>query len=453
LLRKIKKSLHKSIKSEFFRNVGVLVSGNVIAQAIPILLSPVFTRIYSPENFGILALYVGLVNVLINVTTGRYEFALVLPKSKEKVSNLFVLTVLISFGSSLIFLLLVILFNKSIAQLLNNEEIGFWLYLLPLSLFLRGTYQAGIYWFNQSKAFKEVTYSRITQTSATNSTKLGFGFLGYGSAGMIISSIIGGSAASIFVVRKMIKDDRYSLRQINMNTIIALGRRYKKFPKYSMPAGLLNSFSVQLPVFLLSSFFNSTIVGFYSLSHRILTMPMRVIGKSIADVYYQKISSLNDKNKLAKFTFSVYKKLLLIGIIPLGLIMAFGDYIFGFVFGDEWTIAGKYAQYLSLWVLFNFISSPLSRLFLTLEKQQKSLVVNVVLLFFRAAPLIIGAFIYVEAFDVIKLFSIISVVFWIGYCYYLLKEVNIRFYRFFFYTLFVIGVIVIPLFLIRFVWL
>ncbi len=38
-------------KSEFSKNVLTLMTGTTIAQAIPIAISPILTRIYTPEDF------------------------------------------------------------------------------------------------------------------------------------------------------------------------------------------------------------------------------------------------------------------------------------------------------------------------------------------------------------------------------------------------------------------
>jgi len=44
------------LKSEFAKNVLTLMTGTTIAQAIPIAISPILTRIYTPEDFGVFAL-------------------------------------------------------------------------------------------------------------------------------------------------------------------------------------------------------------------------------------------------------------------------------------------------------------------------------------------------------------------------------------------------------------
>ena len=135
----------------------------------------------------------------------------------------------------------------------------------------------------------------------------------------------------------------------------------------------MNTASLQIPILLLGVFFNSAIVGFYSLSHRIISMPATLLGNSIGQVFFQESSSIKDnKESLRKLTLRTYKNLFKIGLIPFLLIAVFADYIFGFIFGKSWIIAGEYAQALSMWVFFAFIAAPLSNLHITFEKQKEA---------------------------------------------------------------------------------
>ena len=85
-------------KSEFSRNVLTLMTGTTIAQAIPIAISPILTRIYTPEDFGMFALYMSVASILSVVATGRYELAIMLPKKDEDAVNIVALSIIISFS-------------------------------------------------------------------------------------------------------------------------------------------------------------------------------------------------------------------------------------------------------------------------------------------------------------------------------------------------------------------
>ena len=443
--RKIVNKVKHLLSSQFVRHVLTLLSGASIAQALPILVSPVLTRLYEPEAFGLLAVFMMLVNVFTVTSSAKYEQSIMLPNNERDAAHLTVFSMWISLGVSVLLLALLTIFNSSISLVLDAPGISPWLYLVPAVILFRGIFQIFEIYSSRQKRFRRVSVNRVIQRGVSSGSQVGLGFLGLGAAGLIISSLAGSFIGAVGLSRANLKH-KVLFKNINRKHIWELARRYKKFPKYTLPGTFINTLSFQLPVFLLTSFFSSVVVGFYSLADRILMIPMRLLGRSVSQVFYQRANEYkNNRDKLSQITYEVYKKLLLTGIIPLSLIMVFGDHLFGVIFGEEWYTAGQYAQVLGIWVLFNFISSPMSRLFVVLEKQERSLIVQIVLFFFRLAPFLLGVFLYDDAFNVLMLYALVSGVFWLGFCFYLLNMVRVNLTKALFYTIFIIAAFIIPL--------
>jgi len=160
-------------KSEFSRNVLTLMTGTTIAQAIPIAISPILTRIYTPEDFGVFALYMSIASIVAVVATGRYELAIMLPKKDEDALNIIALSMIIAFFVSFITFLIVFLFNAQITSLLGNPEISNWLYFIPITVLLTGIYQSFNYWSNRKKQYRRLATSRVIQSGTTATTNLG----------------------------------------------------------------------------------------------------------------------------------------------------------------------------------------------------------------------------------------------------------------------------------------
>ena len=55
--------------SPFARNVGKLLSANIFAQVLGFLVYPILTRLYAPEDFGLLNLFVNIGNILVLLAT------------------------------------------------------------------------------------------------------------------------------------------------------------------------------------------------------------------------------------------------------------------------------------------------------------------------------------------------------------------------------------------------
>ena len=386
------------------------------------------------------------------LSTGKYERAIMLPKRRDHAASILNLSLVICLTVSLLLVVIFALFNEPVAKLLGNEKIAFWLYFIPIAVLLRGSFLIFTEWSNRNKKFKYVSSSFMLQSSVSAGSRLGMGFAGMGTSGLILGNLFGFGSASFLLSYLTWKKDRFIFKSaFNKKRMLALAKRYIKFPKYSLPSITINSISLELPIFFISNMFSSSILGFYSLANRMLLTPMDVLGRSVSEVYYQKASTVqNSQLELKRITYDLYRKLLLIGIIPFGIIGAYGDFIFDFVFGSEWYEAGRYAQVLSIWILFNFISSPLSRIFSLLEIQEKGLIINLILLIFRIAPFLIGFLLWADQpFNVIAAFSFISSLFWIGFCFYLLKTIGVSLLSVLLYTMKIFILVLGPLILIR----
>lgn len=387
MIQKIKTYINKS---EFIKNSLTLFTGTTVAQIIPLLISPLLSRLYTPGDFGVLALYMSFASVLAVFATGRYELAIMLPKKDSDAVNVFSLSMIISIFLSIIVLLFVILFHDTITLWSGNKRISFLLYFLPLSVLSLGAYKSLNYWFNRNNKFKNIAVSKVVATSSNSAISLASGVIDKSGYGLTFGWIFGQLSSMLFLLRKMLIDYRESFRHVKRIKIIALSRRYKKFPLFDIWSELLNVLSVQLPIVILTYFFGENITGHYSFAYKILLVPFSLLAFSMGQAFFKKANEIKSEGKnVADFTFGVFKKLVLISFIPLAIIGMFGDYIFPFIFGNEWLIAGKYSRIFSLWIFVIFISSPLTNLFAVYERQRTSLIFNIIMFVVRTSILII----------------------------------------------------------------
>jgi len=371
LLKKLKP------KSEFSRNVVTLMTGTTIAQAIPIAISPILTRIYTPEDFGVFALYVSLASVMSVVATGRYELAIMLPKKDEDAMNVVVLSIAIAFLVSLISLVIVSVFNESITGLLGNPEISKWLYFIPLTVLLTGMYQSFNYWLNRKKYYKKLAEGKIWRSGTTTVTNLGMGFGYTGCSGLIVGSVFGqvfatfilGKLVWISYLNKMIHIDRYR--------IFTLFKKYKNFPIFNVPNALIDAVRLSGINILIARFFTVGILGQFSLAWKMVQVPVSLLGGSMAQVFFQEISQTQDVQLYEKVIRFLKKSFL--AALPIFItIYLFAPEIFSFVFGEKWKLAGEAASVMAPWLFLNFMSMPLANIFIVMNRQEIVLGVSIV---------------------------------------------------------------------------
>jgi len=367
-------------KSEFSRNVLTLMTGTTIAQAIPIAISPILTRIYTPEDFGVFALFIAITAIFGSIANGRYELAIMLPKKDEDAINIFALGFIITTVMSFVLLIFAIAFNDYFIKLLNNNEIGIWLYFVPIAVFFTGIWNILNYFNNRKKQYKDIAKATIIKSIVTAIIQLSVGFIKSGATGLISGQILSQLFANTRLLKNIIKD-KLLLAKISKVKVIALSKRYKDFPKYSMWAILANTLSQNLTNILISSFYSITTLGFYSLVQRVLGMPSSLIGSSIGQVFFQQATKEKQQTGKAIKTFnSTVKKLLIIGLPSFGIFFFIVEDLFAFIFSEDWRIAGTYAQIVIPLFFIRFVVATVSAIDTIMERQKIYLLFNIVLL-------------------------------------------------------------------------
>ncbi|WP_193210334.1 oligosaccharide flippase family protein [Aliarcobacter butzleri] len=359
-------------KSEFSRNILTLMTGTTIAQAIPIAISPILTRIYTPEDFGIFALFIAVTSIFGSIASGRYELAIMLPKKDEDAVNIFVLGLIITCFITIILFILMILFNDYLTKLLGNEEISFWLYFVPLTVFFTGLWNLLNYYNNRKKNYKDIANAIVVKSIVLVIFQLIVGLLKHGVIGLIVGQIISQIIAN-FKLLKNIYTDKKLILSISKLKIRALSRRYISFPKHNMIPSMLDNLTSQLIYIIIPKIFSLLVSGQFFLANRIVNLPVSLMSNSISQVYLQKISeNKNKKIKNMDIFISTIKKLFIIAL-PIGIAGFFlSPNIFLFIFGKEWIISGEIAQYLFLIFLVTFCISPLSVSFIPSMDLKKS---------------------------------------------------------------------------------
>jgi lipopolysaccharide exporter len=379
-------------KTNFISDVLKLVSGTTVAQLLGILAAPFLTRLYPPEAFGVLALFVSITSIVGVVACLRYELAIMLPESNEEAANLLGVSLFFTLIISLLSVPVVWWGREPLLRWLSMPELGPYLWMIPPFIFITGLFLALNYWNSRTKHFGRLSIARVSNSVATTSAQLGLGFAGFISGGSLISATVGGKALATAVLGGQIwRDDRkLFLRFINRRGMLQGIKRYRKFPLYSTWSALLGTASWQLPAFILAAFFSSTIVGYYALGFRIFQLPMSFIGNAIGQVFFQRSAESQLQGSLSTLVATVFRSLTAIILFPALILTIIGKDLFIVVFGPDWAEAGVYAQILAIWGFIWFVSSPLTNLHATLEMQEFGVKINVARFLTRLIALAIG---------------------------------------------------------------
>lgn len=391
----------KSILSnEFVKNVLSLFTGNALAQSISLVSIPILTRIYTPEEFGAVALFIGMVNVFSIASNGRYDMAIVLPKKNGQAFHILIGSIAITLIFSIISLLIVILFFDRLTGMFEARIYKKIIWLLPLCIFLLGSHKSLTYWFNRSRSFRLIGVNRIIQNAGQTGVRLCREIFSSGHWGQVVGFIAGEIISWGTMVVQLFRREFWRFKYLSIKTTLKSFREYFNFPLYLMPMGILNTFSTYLLVFALSLITSSALVGHYERAWRVINFPLSLISSSFGSVFYEKMNRTANRRRLYIYSYFGNLCLALLILFPIAF---WGESIFCFVLGNDWAVAGRISRFILPLTIFSFATQCVSTVFSIIKKNQLLLIWQIVYL-----VLAIGWIVFAREFDVYFLLKIYS---------------------------------------------
>ena len=318
------------------RNVGKLLTANVLAQAIGLLIYPILTRLYAPEDFGLLNLFCTIVNVLVIIATAEYQYAIVLPQEESKARSM-VHVCLLMLTAVVVFVSLTIPFAAPIAHLFKAPELAQYWWLIPFSVLGLSLWNILNYWYIRQKSFNRISGYQITQSILSASGKIGFGSLGYLQSGMIVASVLAPLLSLAINIGLAWKKHMRALFSIDKAQINSVAREYVNFPKFSLPRALVNTVSIALPIWFFTPHFGLEQVGQLSLAMMATVLPFSLFARACNQVLYQRISESVQKQKSIRpllRTFILWTSVVM--IIGMSVVYIFLPQLVSIIFGARW---------------------------------------------------------------------------------------------------------------------
>ncbi|MGN6392920.1 MAG: lipopolysaccharide biosynthesis protein [Gemmatimonadales bacterium] len=374
----------------FGRSVVTLASGTAVAQGLLALATPVLTRLYTPADYGTLAVYSSTLTVLLVVASLRYELAIPLPEDESTAASLLVLTFVFLGVSTAGLSIAVWLVGDPFTTAVRVPALRPYLWLLPVGFVGAGVYQALSYWAIRRSAFGRLARTRLSQGVGQVASQVGLGLARAGAPGLLIGDVIGRVAGGGGLALLAWRDRPAAL--VSRASIGEAARRYRRFPLLTTWAGIFNIGSLQLPSILFSATFGAAAAGLYALSYKMLVLPTMLVGQAVGQVFLARAAALaREPERLKELTERIALVLFAGGLPVFAVIALSGPRLFATVMGGQWEQAGRYAQVLAPWFVVWLVSSPLSGLLSVREWQGSALAFTTFEFALRLASLLIGA--------------------------------------------------------------
>ena len=261
--------------------------GTTIAQIIPVLLSPVLARLFTPAEFGLLAILSSITAVINVISTGKYESVIYIADNKKYAGALVIISLSLSLITSFLIAVLLLFFSDTVIGILKQPRLAHWIFICPLASFLISVYQCYNEWCVRESSFTNLSVNKVVNSGSITLSSLFLGVAKLTQEALILGDLSGRFISAASCTYWALRKDLRVFRQVTWLRINLLLKKYIECPKFVLPGQLLNTLAGQVSVFLIAALFNDTEVGYYSMTGVVLSVPASLISLSIRDVFRQ----------------------------------------------------------------------------------------------------------------------------------------------------------------------
>ena len=374
----IRNTLIYLAKSGFLKNAAKLVGATALSQIVLVLASLVLTRLYTPKDFGVLAIFTSIVIQTLVCASLRYEWAIPLPEEEEVAADLLVLCMILNCTIAPLMAICMMLGGHQIAVAVNSPTLEPFLWLLPIVVWLGGWYQSLNYWTLRKKAFGLLARTKLAQSVWTTGSQIAIGFTTHGPLGLLVGSVLNNVVGTTSQALFFWQNSRTELQNLSVDRLILTGRRYFKFAMLTLVSSVIQASGSTAPSLLLALFYDPKTAGLFALAQRVNSIPTMLVSTSISQVFQAHAAeSIREDPRELKRLFTRASLLLFVISLFLSLGLLLSPYFFPIIFGDSWKESGIMVQYMSPMFVGSMTIGPLT-LLEWVEKQDWMIIWNTI---------------------------------------------------------------------------
>jgi O-antigen/teichoic acid export membrane protein len=415
---KVMRNLFAKLKEiPMIRNMLVLVSGTGIAQMFPILTAPIIARLYDPVHFGVYAVFTSIVTIFTGLASLEYNNVIIVAKEEIKAFDGCILAAIVTSLTALFYIFLILIVPDRLLLGFLGQDVVNYLWIVPITVFLNNLNLIIYTWFLRVGNYKLLTQNKIFVAGLGVFFQIGIGYFNYGVLGLVLANLLSISLSLFVLMILFFRNNSTFLVNIKYSRIKKLAIEYKNFPLISVWGNTLNIFTLQMPQFVLNNFFGAQVLGQYSLSQRMISLPLGFVSSAVQDVFRKEASNEQiDTGHCSSTYIRTLKILLIIGFFVLFSCLTFVPAVFGIIFGNKWLEAGIYVRVLSFLFVIRFIVAPLSYVFYIKEKQKMDFFWQIGLFILTGISLYFGFF-YLDIKSPIKILLFYSIIISVWYLF------------------------------------
>ena len=331
---------------------AVLFTGSVAAQAVPLLLGPALTRVYSPETFGQFALLWAVATNVAVVACARYDHALPLERDDTAAAHLLALCAAILGGVALASL-------AASAALVGTGQGAGYAWLAPAVVALAAV-QALTLWATRGQRWRQLSLARLVQYAGGAVLQLGLGWWMGGVHGLCLGAVAAALMAAWLLARPAPPGGWTGLARVPRRALRTQALRHRDFPLLNTPHAFMGALQDTLTLVAITAWTGDAAAGLWALSLRYLKAPATLVGGALSQALYPRLAQAPDAASARRAVRHSMGALAALALPLLLVLLVGGPALFTFFFGPTWAGTGELARALAPYIALHFIASPLA---------------------------------------------------------------------------------------------
>lgn len=409
----------KKIKiSNGLKNVGKISSGTLLGQLIAIVSLPILTRLYGSEIIGYMTLFTSIATVINSFSDLGLTNAIMIATNEEKSYQIYKVVSSINFFISVASFCIIPLIYSGEKQY-NPFFIGFMVSIIVLT---QQQIQISYTWLNKNQKYNILMKNPIINQVAIFVISISLYFTGINKFGYFIG-VLTGQLLTLLNMKRYLPKSKIVFNLSKYKKVI---NENKDFVSYQLPTTILTNVKNQLPTFLINNFFGTTILGYYSITQKILNIPINLLANAIGKVFFSNISKMvQNGEKIGEYVFQNLKRATYISIVPITLLISLSNIAIYIIMGYFNDVASQMLQASSIQAIFTFLMASLSGIYIVIKKQNYALKSVIAQMLGYIIGFGLGKFIFNDVVRALYITTIIYSIIQIIYFCFIFKAMNI----------------------------
>ena len=401
--------INNIFRTSLLRDSMKLASSNLLMFLLPLVVTPILSRLYLPEDFGNWGVFSSTYTILNFVLFLCFEHTII-KVQHEDFTNAVALCGLTSLLITTVsFFVYILGYSLGIQFFTKFPCTSFFFGYLVVTIF--STIFLNI--SNRLKMYWVISISYFITGIGQALFRIIFGANQLFDNGLIAGTVLSHALSCLFIVIFVLRYFRTSSLgpQPSLTGIRNVAYNNRKFPLYDAPATLLAFSAFNLPLIILSYFFDKAEIGCYSMVIHLLLLPISLIGSAIGKVYFQRLTAKDaPANNTAKISLQILRLTTILAIIPALFLLLGGEKLVIMFLGNRWTTVGGVAISLSIWSIPTVLTQPMIPIFRAFNHQNELLKYNGLYFLFGVGIVFIGSIAGWNIYMILSSFTLLCII-------------------------------------------